>query len=473
MSDKSKRIFILLVSSVVVILLFALIGIGAFALGRNSAIDDEKAIITVIADGPLVGVEDSGRSEDDEATSTGQKDDDRSLSQNASNGQDRSSDVGDPGASPEEAAVGEEQTTEPQVRVPVDLEAIDLELMHEVWEIINEKFDGSLPSSSEVTYGAIMGSMDLLDDKFTRFIPPDIAERFRIQLQGGYEGIGAYVDLNDEGYLVIVRPIDGFPADKAGLLSDDIVTHVDGQSILGMPRAQIVAMVTGPEGTSVTLRIRRDSTGETLDVTIMRERIDFPVVSSEMLDDDVAYVRLTSFTVGADHQLSEAIEALLIQEPRGLILDLRDNPGGLLSQSISIGDLFLSKGIVAYQRDSDGVEKVFESDDGDLAEEIPLVLLVNKGSASGSEIVAGAIHDLGRGILIGEQTLGKGSVQQSYPLSDGSELRVTIARWYTPNNETIDDQGIIPDITVETPEDLGGDDDTQLQRAIKYLLEGE
>jgi carboxyl-terminal processing protease len=318
-----------------------------------------------------------------------------------------------------------------------------------------------------------MGSMELLDDQYTRFIPPEIAERSRIQIQGGYEGIGAYVDLDEAGNLLIVRPIDGQPADKAGLLSGDIVTQVNGQSITGMPLVEIVALITGPRGTEVRLTIVRDETGETFEVTIIRERIDFPVVSSRMLDENIGYVRLTTFSNGADQKLSMAIEELLAQEPMGLILDLRDNPGGLLAEAIEISDLFLPEGIVAYQRDTQGVERVFKSDSGDLAETIPLVLLVNSGSASGSEIVAGAIRDLERGIIIGEQTLGKGSVQQSYTLSDGSELRVTIARWYTPNNLTIDKEGILPDIEIDNPVDLGGEDDEQLQRAIEFILEGK
>ncbi|GAH14392.1 unnamed protein product, partial [marine sediment metagenome] len=191
------------------------------------------------------------------------------------------------------------------------------------------------------------------------------------------------------------------------------------------------------------------------------------------LEENIGYVRLTTFSNGADLQLSEAIDELMAQQPDGLILDLRDNPGGLLDQAIKVSDLFLPEGIVAFQRDNQGIERVFESEDGDQAEIIPLVVLINRGSASASEIVAGAIRDLGRGILVGEQTLGKGSVQQSYTLSDGSELRVTIARWYTPNNESIDSQGILPDIEIETPADLGGDGDEQLQRAIQILLGGE
>jgi carboxyl-terminal processing protease len=223
----------------------------------------------------------------------------------------------------------------------------------------------------------------------------------------------------------------------------------------------------------VTLTIMRESLEEPFDVTITREQIIIPIVESEMLEEKIGYVRLTSFSSRAVDQLQDALQEILNQEPQALIFDLRDNPGGFLDQSVAVADLFLPEGIVLYQRDNDGVEAIFNSDDGDLAEEIELVILINRGSASASEIVAGAVKYYERGTLIGETTFGKGSVQQTHTLSDGSELRVTIARWYTPENNSIDSTGITADIEVETPDQFGGEEDTQLQRAIDYLLEGD
>ncbi len=474
MTDKSKKILIILIGSVALVFLLAFIAIGAFILGRNSANADEQNR-TIIVDEAVRAIEkelsDSApTSSPDGAPTTAQdsEGDQSSASQLPAQSSDSDAEV-DSSRQTSDVTTQEEK----KERVPVDIDSIDGELLLEVWEIINREFDGFLPSSSEITYQSIKGSMELLEDQYSRFLPPEIAERSRIQIQGGYEGIGAYVDLTEDGNLLIVRPIDGQPADEAGLLGGDIVIEVDGSSITGMPLAEIVAMVTGPKGTEVTLTVFREETGETIEFTITRQRIDFPLVTSEMLEENIGYVRLTSFSSGADEQLIIAIEELLEDEPVGLIFDLRDNPGGLLVESIEVSDLFLPQGIVAYQRDSQGNERVFESDDGDLAETIPLVVLVNEGSASGSEIVAGAINDLDRGVLIGARTLGKGSVQQSYTLSDGSELRVTIARWYTPNNITIGMEGIAPDIEVETPLDLGGEDDGQLERAIDYLLDLE
>jgi carboxyl-terminal processing protease len=222
------------------------------------------------------------------------------------------------------------------------------------------------------------------------------------------------------------------------------------------------------------LTVRREGEEEPLEFTVRRELIEIPIIESEMLEDNIAYLRLTGFNRNADSQLREALSELLAQEPTGLVFDLRDNPGGFLDQSISVADVFLPEGVVLYERSSTfDLDQVHRSDDGDLGESIPLVVLVNAGSASASEIVAGAIQDRGRGPLVGETTFGKGSVQQTHTLSDGSELRVTIARWYTPDDESISGNGITPDIEVPSPIELGGDDDPQLQRAIDYLLTGE
>ena len=201
------------------------------------------------------------------------------------------------------------------------------------------------------------------------------------------------------------------------------------------------------------------------------------MVTSEMLEGNVGYVELVSFGTTAEPDLSAAIQALLAQGAESLILDVRNNGGGLLTQSIAVADLFLPESVILYERNAAGeINEVFEADSGDLAEDIPLVVLVNEYSASASEIVAGAIRDHGRGVLIGETTFGKGSVQLPYTLSDGSQLNVTIAHWYTPENVNIDEQGIAPDIEVVADEALlidNPDEDPQLQRALDYLTNGE
>jgi carboxyl-terminal processing protease len=353
------------------------------------------------------------------------------------------------------------------------VEDIDFAVFNETWDLIEEEFDGEIPPEDEVLYSAIEGSLETLDDDFTRFIRPEVAERLREDLGGSVEGIGAFVRENEEGLVEIVRPIDGQPADLAGLQSGDIVIAVDGQSVEDESFDAVLLMVRGPEGTDVTLTVVREGEEEPIEFTITRTRFEVPIVESEMVTEDIAYVRLAEFNQNAEERLLEALNELLAQNPQGLILDLRDNPGGLLNQSVAVADVFLPQSVVLYERNRRGLEETFRADDGDAAEEIPMAVLVNAGSASASEIVAGALQDNGRAVVIGETTFGKGSVQQVHRLSDGSELRVTIARWYTPDNQSIDEQGITPDIEVETPDDLGGDDDPQLQRAIEYIQSEE
>lgn len=359
------------------------------------------------------------------------------------------------------------------------LEQADLGTLYDVWEVIAGQYDGEVPITAEILDAAIAGSLETLDDEFTRYVPADIAERMREDMTGAVEGIGAFVQENDDGMFEIVRPIDGQPADLAGLKAGDIIVEVDGESVLDVSFDEVILLVRGPQGTSVNLKVMREGEEEPLEFDIVRTRFEVPVVEFEMLPDEltdgtpIGYIRLSEFNLNADERLRAALDEILAQEPQGLVFDLRDNPGGFLDQSVAVADAFLPEGVALFERNIRGLDETFTTDDGDPAEAIPLVVLVNAGSASASEIVAGAIQDRGRAPVIGETTFGKGSVQQIYTLADGSELRVTIARWYTPDDHTIDQEGIAPDIEVETPEDLGGVEDGQLMRAIEYLLTGQ
>ncbi len=358
-----------------------------------------------------------------------------------------------------------------------DTEEIDLATFYEVWQLVESEFDGELPEDKDRLYGAITGSLEAIDDSYTRFIRPEIAERMRDDLDGSVSGIGAIVRPNEDGFVEIVRPIDDQPADLAGLLAGDVITAVDGQSVDGLSFDEVLLLVRGPEGTQVTLAVLREGEEDHLEFSLVRAEFEVPVVEAEMIEQDaqrIAYVRLSSFTKAAEEDLEGALTMLLAQDPDGIILDLRDNGGGFLDQAVSVADLFLPEGIVLYERSARGeVDETFRSQSGELAEELPLVVLVNAGSASASEIVAGAVKDNGRGILVGEATFGKGSVQHVHTLSDGSELRVTIARWFTPNDLSIGEEGILPDLEVASPDDLGGENDTQLQRALEYIINGE
>ncbi len=344
----------------------------------------------------------------------------------------------------------------------------------EAWGLVQDEYYGEIPAPQTVAYGAIRGALQTLGDPYTSFIEPKIARILQEDASGQFEGIGALVRMNRDNKLEIVRTFEGSPAQKAGLQAGDLVVKVNGQSIVGYSIYEAIALIRGPAGTSVTLTIERPGQRDPFEVTVTRARITIPVVEARMLPENIAYIRLFDFSAQATRQLQEHLKALLAQNPRGLILDLRDNPGGFLDQAIQVADLFLDEGVVAYERTRDGQERVFRSKSGDIGEKIPMVVLVNAGSASASEIVAGALQDRGRARLVGERTFGKGSVQLSHTLSDGSELRVTIARWFTPNNRAIHGEGLNPDIEVKAePGAATGGTDPQLQRAVEALLQGQ
>lgn len=350
------------------------------------------------------------------------------------------------------------------------------QLFWEAWELVQENYYGELPNLQEITYAAIRGMLDTVDDKYTAFIEPDVAAILEEDASGEFEGIGAFVDVDESGKLVIVDTFEDSPAKEAGLEPGDRVIAVDGESIVGDPLYEAIGKIRGPANSEIRLTVEREGTPEAFGVTVTRARLEIPVVESEMRDDGVAYVRLREFSATASATLESELETLLEQDPEGIVLDLRQNPGGWLDQAIDVADLFLGENVVAIERFSDGDERRFRARGGDLAENVPMAVLVNGGSASASEIVAGALQDHERAPLIGVSTFGKGSVQRPFKLSDGSELRVTVALWFTPENQRIQGQGLTPDIEVAWPEEerrQSPEEDPQLERAVEYLLEGE
>lgn len=340
----------------------------------------------------------------------------------------------------------------------------------EVWNYVNSEFYFEKPTETERVYGAIEGMVATLDDAYTAFVEPSAAELERENREGAFGGIGAYIHQNQDGQMVIAYPFPGQPAAEAGLQAGDIVLAVDGQSVEGLTLSEGTALIRGPLGTWVTLEVFRPGTGETLELRAERVQIEVPTVFSEMLDGEIAYVALNRFIAVSTNQLENELRTLLAQNPRALIFDLRGNPGGLLDQAVSVSDLFLPQGLVATERTTLSQEShVFFSDTGDLAEDIPLVVLVDGGSASASEIVAGAIKDRERGVLVGTPTFGKGVVQLVHDLSDGSLLRITYGAWYTPEEIALNGVGIEPDILVEVSEDVSSDADPWLQAARDYI----
>ena len=347
----------------------------------------------------------------------------------------------------------------------------DFQVFWEAWQTLRAEYYGNdLPDSKRLAQDAIRGVIFGLSDQFTSFITPESAKLIEEDATGSFSGIGAYVQLNKQRVLQITRVFADSPAEKAGLKSGDLIIQINGESIVGDDLSVQVAKVRGPAGSKVTLTIARGE-DKPFDVEVTRATIEIKLVESKMIG-DVAYVSLSRFdSATTSQQLNDAIQKILANKPKGLVFDLRDNPGGFLDQAIDVADIFLKDGVVLYERTKAGKEQVFSSGDEGIAQDIPLVVLVNGGSASAAEIVAGAIQDRGRGKLIGETSFGKGSVQQINRLSDGSQLRVTIAHWFTPNNREIHGKGLEPDIKVDAGTDPAKD--PQLDRAVEYLLTGQ
>ncbi len=340
----------------------------------------------------------------------------------------------------------------------------------ETWSLLHENFVDQPLDDVALMRGAISGMLAATGDKHTTYMDPTEFEQANASMEGEYEGIGAWVDTTGE-YVQIISPMKGSPAEAAGLRANDIVIAVDGEDQTGVPGDLVLKKILGPAGEAVTLTIRRGE--ETLEFTIIRAKITVPVVDYRMLDNNIAYLALYSFNDQATSQLRAALKELMAQKPAGLIFDLRDNGGGYLSTAIDVVSEFIPSGVVMYEEYGDGTRDAYTAKRGGRATEIPLVVLVNEGTASASEITAGAIQDLGRGKLVGVKTYGKGSVQNWIPLStEKGGVRITIARWLTPNGTQISEVGLTPDLVVEmSDEDYAEGRDPQLDAAVKLLLQ--
>jgi len=339
----------------------------------------------------------------------------------------------------------------------------------EVYDLIQARYYEQPLNDELLAEGAINGLLATLDDPHTRYLSPQAESAEREGFEGELHGIGVEVTIEDEK-ITVVSPIEGSPAYEAGLLPGDILREADGVDLADMSVMEAALLIRGPEGTTVTLLIERD--GESFEVDIERAIIKIDSVRGEILEENLAYVRLSHFGTRTVQELDEVLKELLAEKPDGLILDLRRNPGGALDAVVDIADEFLPEGTVLIQEFADGVEREYNASDKGEAEEIPLVVLIDEGSASASEVLAGAIHDRDRGILIGQTTFGKGTIQTWQELSNGGGLRITFARWLTPDEFWVHEEGLAPDIAVKLPEVENLDDftDTQLQAAIDYLL---
>ncbi len=346
------------------------------------------------------------------------------------------------------------------------------DLFWEAWGYVEQDFYGDLPSDTELTYGAIQGSLTALDDPYSIFIEPQPREMERDDLRGSYGGIGAYVSLDEEGQFVL-EPIDEEqPSAVAGILAGDVLMAIDGEPVTpDMTVEDVVVAIRGPVGEEVVLTVRHPGAQEPVDIVVVRAIVELPSVFWRSLEEDptIGYLQITRFTERSEEEVEEALTELTASGVDRLILDLRHNGGGLKQAAVDITDHFLEEGVILYEKMAGQDETAIKASRGGIARNLPLAVLVDGATASASEIVAGALQDQARATLIGDVTFGKGSVQHIYDLSDGSSLHVTSARWFTPRHQQLDGQGLTPDLLV-SPDESGND--VQLERAIAFLQTG-
>ncbi len=337
----------------------------------------------------------------------------------------------------------------------------------QAWDLIDTHYYGELPSARARTYGAIRSALALLNDPYTIFVEPQTRELERDQMRGMFGGIGVTLWRDSQGQMII-SPYADSPAQRAGVREGDILLAVDTQTVLTRTTTdEAQAWLHGEIGTVVTLTLSRPPTPP-FDVSIVREAIYVPSVAWRALDraPDIGYIHITGFTERTNDEFLTALQELQANGTISLVLDLRNNSGGLIDPAVALAGQFIQEGIVLIQQSRNAPERVFQAQGDGRATDIPLAVLVNGGTASAAEIVAGALQDHGRAPLIGDPTYGKGSVQLIYDLSDGSSLHVTSAIWLTPERRQIQGHGLAPDIYVLPGE---GPQDAQLERAVDYL----
>lgn len=353
---------------------------------------------------------------------------------------------------------------------PTADEATDFAVFWEAWHILESNFYGELPESSQMVYGAIRGVLVPLDDPHTIHVEPEPRQLEKDNLKGSFGGIGAYIRRTEDGQIAI-EVMEDAPAMRAGLQDDDIIVKVDDTEIAPeMSEQDVVLLIRGPVGEPVTLTISRSGNPEPFEVEIIREKIETPTVEWDVLDGDIGYVSINLFGERTSEELSQALEELKDSQVKGVVLDLRNNPGGLLNAAVDVTGQFIGREVVLHERKRNGSEKTYTSSTGAALTDIPLVVLVNQNTASASEIVAGALQDALDVPLVGETTFGKGSVQLVYDLSDGSSLHVTVAHWFTPEHHQIQGEGLSPDYEVTMDSDgQDEEEDSQLDRALELL----
>lgn len=357
----------------------------------------------------------------------------------------------------------------PQITNKFTQNSVDFDLFWKTWDLVSEKYDGTI-NPQKLLYGAISGMVRATEDPYTVFLNPDEAKTFEEDLAGTFSGIGAEIGIK-KNRLTVIAPLPESPAEKAGLRAGDLINRINDESTSGLAIDEAVMKIRGQEGTEVKLAVERG--GKEQDYVIKREKIEVKSVKYT-IEDNILKITISRFDENALKLVREAEEAGIQKNVKGVVIDLRNNPGGYLDSSIDIGSEFIEKGVIVTEKqEKKNKSQTFKaSGSGKMTnkDKYPIIVLVNEGSASASEILAGAIRDNGRGTLVGEKTFGKGSVQEIENLPDGSQLKVTVAHWYTPKDINISKEGLMPDIEIKlSDDDFSNDRDPQMNKAIELL----
>jgi len=350
-------------------------------------------------------------------------------------------------------------------------EDLNFDIFWEAWRELDKKYvDTEKLDPQEMVYGAIRGMVKSLGDPYSGFMDPEETADFNTDMEGSFEGIGAELGMKD-GVLTVIAPIEGMPAEAAGIRSGDKIIQIENEITADISIDEAVKKIRGKKGTQVTLTILREGEDTTRDITITRDRIEIKSVIYEKKDDGIAYIKIKKFAEDTTNEFEKAVTMAIVDNSKGVVLDMRNNPGGFLSTAVDVVSKFVPGGeVVVWEQGRDGDRESYKSRGGNSLGDMPVVVLVNEGSASASEIVAGALRDLRGTLLIGRKSFGKGSVQQLESLEDNSSMRITIAKWLTPSGKSIHEVGLEPDIDVEiTNEDYDNERDPQLDRALEEI----
>jgi carboxyl-terminal processing protease len=350
-------------------------------------------------------------------------------------------------------------------------QGVDFSTFWTVWNMLQSKYvDKTKLNTQNLIYGAIDGMVKAIGDPYTVFFQPVESEQFAQQINGSFSGVGIELGLR-KNILTVIAPIKDSPAAKAGLVAGDKIVKINDKTTDGMIIDDAVNTIRGPKGTQVKLTIARDNVSGTKDYTLTRDNIKIPAIDWKIVDNDTAYISLSIFNQNLDSEFDKAAHGIASSKAKRIILDLRNDPGGLLDSAVNVASYFLdSNQVVTIERFSDNTENQYKTEPNGLLKSYPIVILLNKGSASASEILAGALKD-DRGVLIvGETSFGKGSVQELENLPQKASVKITVAKWYTPKGVSINENGIKPDVSVTiTDADIQASKDPQLDKAKELV----